>query len=369
MPLSIAPILKREQSMAGTRARQIFPESANMAAPVISRAVYQGSSRVDDVILGGQSRAGIGISSGGGPHAFRTSEAYDNNLVFGPLPGRATAETRLDSGDSTMTGGATAPSQSHESRLPVTNMHDASRAEASIFRAAAVGAGFESIRHSGAGVSLQGWLPLHQGGLSSGIVARARSPIQLSSGRPAGIRAALGDPLLDGATSSRAVRSTETAPDVLLRTATAGEAFDFHSAPAGLAPVLLPMRFGALTAPPLMRRSDVPVRHELHAPAPATQSVSLDLPLAAPTIRRDERSSAVLHRSNGTSLQAASREAASAASRALPIGAGAEIPVVEAPAAAAKPQIDLDELVEKAWQKLMRKLTIEQERRGYSRWL
>jgi hypothetical protein len=29
--------------------------------------------------------------------------------------------------------------------------------------------------------------------------------------------------------------------------------------------------------------------------------------------------------------------------------------------------IDLDELVEKAWQKLLHKLTIEQERRGYSR--
>ena len=39
----------------------------------------------------------------------------------------------------------------------------------------------------------------------------------------------------------------------------------------------------------------------------------------------------------------------------------------ETPAAGAKPQIDLDELVDKAWQKLMRKVAIEQERRGYTR--
>jgi hypothetical protein len=32
-------------------------------------------------------------------------------------------------------------------------------------------------------------------------------------------------------------------------------------------------------------------------------------------------------------------------------------------------QIDLDELVEKAWQKLMLKVTIERERRGGTRWL
>ena len=41
-----------------------------------------------------------------------------------------------------------------------------------------------------------------------------------------------------------------------------------------------------------------------------------------------------------------------------------------APQANADPvaaQMDIDELVEKAWQKIMRKLTIEQERRGYTR--
>ena len=72
--------------------------------------------------------------------------------------------------------------------------------------------------------------------------------------------------------------------------------------------------------------------------------------------------------SNGASFQTASQEAASAPNRPLPISDGAEPPIVEAPTAGAQPQIDLDELVEKAWQKIMRKLTIEQERRGYSRW-
>ena len=83
---------------------------------------------------------------------------------------------------------------------------------------------------------------------------------------------------------------------------------------------------------------------------------------------RDERSLAVLHRSNGAFFQTAPQEAASATNHALPIGDGAEPRVVEPPTAGAQPQIDLDEIVEKAWEKLMRKLTIEQERRGYSRW-
>ena len=92
------------------------------------------------------------------------------------------------------------------------------------------------------------------------------------------------------------------------------------------------------------------------------------MPFAALAVMRDERGLAALHRSNGTSLQTAPQETSSAANRLLPIEVSAETGRVESPAAAAKPQIDLDELVEKAWQKLMRKLTIEQERRGYTRW-
>ena len=105
-----------------------------------------------------------------------------------------------------------------------------------------------------------------------------------------------------------------------------------------------------------------------YAPVPEMRGTAHEMPFAALAVMRDERGLAALHRSNGTSLQTAPQETSSAAHRLLPIEVSAETGRVESPAAAAKPQIDLDELVEKAWQKLMRKLTIEQERRGYTRW-
>lgn len=271
------------------------------------------------------------------------------------------------------------PGQPHDGELPATDFHDPLSMEVRISRAAVTGAGFGTARDYGDAGIPQGWLPRNQAGLPlGGGIARTQRSLQRVIGRSAaplliarsgGIRTALGDQLPDGTILSRAVQSTETSPDGLIRTATAGETSEFHSPSAGLTPVRAPMRPITMTPPPLMRRSDVPARRQQHAPVPATRGISHDLPLAALSVMRDERSLAVLHRSNGTSVQTAPQEAASAASRALPIGAGAEIRAVETPTAASKPQIDLDELVEKAWQKLMRKLTIEQERRGYTRWL
>jgi hypothetical protein len=91
------------------------------------------------------------------------------------------------------------------------------------------------------------------------------------------------------------------------------------------------------------------------------------MPFVVPSIAAGERALTVVHHASGRSLQTIPQETASAASRALPIDAGAEVRPVKTPTATSKPQIDLDELVEKAWQKLMRKLTKEQERRGYLR--
>lgn len=74
------------------------------------------------------------------------------------------------------------------------------------------------------------------------------------------------------------------------------------------------------------------------------------------------------HRNNGTSIQTVPQGSVPAVTGAVPIGVEGESLAVEKSTAAAA-QIDLDELVEKAWQKLMFKLTVEQERRGYSRWI
>jgi hypothetical protein len=48
-------------------------------------------------------------------------------------------------------------------------------------------------------------------------------------------------------------------------------------------------------------------------------------------------------------------------------GRAEEAEVHQADIGGSQSRIDLDELVEKAWQKLMHRLRIEQERRGYSR--
>jgi len=98
-----------------------------------------------------------------------------------------------------------------------------------------------------------------------------------------------------------------------------------------------------------------------------------DLPLT-PLLRTESQGSAILtHRINGGSLVQTSPQlfesATIGAAAATPIGNGKEPGVREMKTEASPPPIDLDELVEKAWQKLMHKLTIEQERRGCTRWL
>ena len=375
MPLSIAPVLKRERSMTESGDQRIYSERANRLAPIILRAEYQGSSTVDDVILGGESGAGIGISSGQGSRSLRTREVSDTNLIFGPLPSRAGTEVRRSSDDSTRTSGITSLAQSRGGKLPGTNVDNPLRVEASILRTVA-GAEFATIHHSDPEGSLQGWVPLHQGRSSSGSFALARSLMPRTEGRPAaplliarsvGMLTAIEDQPPGVTTPTRANQSTVISPGELIRVSTVGATSAFHSQSAGLMAVLAPTRPLTLTPPALLRRSDSSAIAERRATASATRETSYEMPLVAPSIAAGERALTMFHHANGRSLQTAPQETASAASRALPIDAGAEVRAIKTPAAAAKPQIDLDELVEKAWHKLMRKLTIEQERRGYLR--
>ena len=53
---------------------------------------------------------------------------------------------------------------------------------------------------------------------------------------------------------------------------------------------------------------------------------------------------------------------------ALSSSSGEETAAAATQTSAPQAQVDPDELVEKVWQQLMHKLTIEQERRGYTRW-
>ena len=243
-------------------------------------------------------------------------------LAFGRSVSRAGIETRHISGDSTRTSGGTMPGQPHVGELPATDVHDPLSMEVRISRAAVTGAGFGTARDYGDAGIPHGWLPISQAGLPlGGGIARTQRSLQRVTGRSAaplliarsgGIRTATGDQLPGITIPSQAIQSTEPLPVEWIRDVRAGESSEFHLPSAGLTSVLSPMR-AMTTTPVLMRRFDVPARQRQHAPGPATRGISHDLPLAALSVMRDERSLAVLHRSNGTSLQTASQEAASAA--------------------------------------------------------
>lgn len=427
MPLSIGPIFQREQSIPGTTQQRIFPERSVGFALAVSRSEDQGPSRFDSSIRG-ETGEGISVFSGGGTGVLRTHGIADNSLVSriknpsdnsGVIPAnpretegragiqknqtsldsrlrgndefglpslstnvsttalafdrsvnRAGIETRHISGDSTTTSGGTPPA---------TDVHDSLSMVVRISRAAMTGAGFGMARDYGDAGIPQGWLPINQAGLPlGGGIARTQRSLQRVIGRSAapllitrsGVIRTAGSDQLPGITiPSQAIQSTEPLPVEWIRDVRAGESSEFPLLSAGLTPALAPVRAVTINRTVLMRRSDVPPRLETHAPALEMRGTFHEMPFAALAVMRDERALSALHRPNGTSLQTAPQETSSAASSLLPIEVSAQTGRVETSTVVAKPQIDLDELVEKAWRKLMRKLIIEQERRGYTRWL
>jgi hypothetical protein len=126
------------------------------------------------------------------------------------------------------------------------------------------------------------------------------------------------------------------------------------------------------TAPPLLRLADIGRDRDQQPSIMQARDAALDMPLA-PLLRTESRDDLTLHyRVNGAVVQTISAglgkaTGASGGAPAALVGGGEPKAIGTEKGASAAP-IDLDELVEKAWQKLMRKLTIEQERRGYSRW-
>src|SRR5215813_7206816 len=119
-----------------------------------------------------------------------------------------------------------------------------------------------------------------------------------------------------------------------------------------------------ITAPAVLHRSAASPNQEPYTLAPANGGAFHDLPLVAQSMIAKEINLTAAHHTNETSIQTAPEgQPVSPLTRTAPIG-GLEAAGIEANPDASKQQIDLDELVEKAWQKLMRKLTIEQERRG-----
>ncbi len=129
------------------------------------------------------------------------------------------------------------------------------------------------------------------------------------------------------------------------------------------APPSTPVRSTAMVPLALMRAP----QRRAERPPDTRGGGGPELVLVARTADADGRVTAIQRITPGV-VPSAPPVPAVGGGRALAVGTGVDGRGAQAPAAGAKPQIDLDELVEKAWQKLMRKVAIEQERRGYTRW-
>jgi hypothetical protein len=144
-------------------------------------------------------------------------------------------------------------------------------------------------------------------------------------------------------------------------------ASDGRPRPAGLTMVLPAMRSMTISRPAPMRAADLPADASHHAAGPAG-TAGPELRLAAhPAPAAGDRVTAI-QRASEFSVQAAASTPTVSAEGRVPVGAVVDARVGRTQAGASNGRIDLDELVERTWQKLMRKVAIEQERRGYTRW-
>jgi hypothetical protein len=94
-----------------------------------------------------------------------------------------------------------------------------------------------------------------------------------------------------------------------------------------------------------------------------------DMPLVPPFKTESQDGSPAHQRVNGLVVQSSPQAPASVSLGVASSRSGERAEAHKAATEASQPQVDLDELVERTWQKLLRKLTIEQERRGGRRWL
>jgi hypothetical protein len=129
---------------------------------------------------------------------------------------------------------------------------------------------------------------------------------------------------------------------------------------------------GALVSPPFLRRFHGQSERGQQTSAVMLRDAAPDLPLVHPLRPEDQYSLAARQHANGSIMQTSPQPAATTTGSAemlTSIGNGQGPAIAETQTRSSQAQIDLDELVEKTWQKLMDKLTIEQERRGRMQWL
>jgi hypothetical protein len=374
MPISIAPIFKRHESVASSVQSPLIPEVSVGFASTASRAEYQGSSRIDNSIRGDETGAGISFSFGDGSRVLRPHEASDSNRMLGQSLSHAAIARKNTFGDSIKNSGHSAPDQSRARPIAATDLYDRPSIEVSLSRGTPAGVSFGTVSDSGAIVRQEGWLPIAEAGLPLMGLAVAQSSIQRVFGRFAAplliartalTSMALGNQLPRRTEAPEISQSTEIVRAGWSRSRNAGEPAEITPRSPELVTSIAPLWSTTITAPAVLHRSAASPNQEPYTLAPANGGAFHDLPLVAQSMIAKEINLTAAHRNNGTSMiRTAPQDSVRAVTGGVPFGAEGGSLAVEKSTAAAQPQIDLDELVEKAWQKLMRKLTIEQERRG-----
>jgi len=276
-------------------------------------------------------------------------------------------------GDFTRTRGDSLPDQPRARAIAATDLYDRPSIEVSMSRGAPAGVGFGTVSDSGAIGHQEGWLPIAEAGSPLMGFAGAQSSIQRVFGRFAAPLLTARTALTSMAPGNQLPRRTE-APEInqsteivragWSRSRNAGEPAEITPRSPELVTSIAPLWSTTITAPAVLHRSAASPNQEPYTLAPANGGAFHDLPLVAQSMIAKEINLTAAHHTNETSIQTAPEgQPVSPLTRTAPIG-GLEAAGIEANPDASKQQIDLDELVEKAWQKLMRKLTIEQERRG-----
>jgi hypothetical protein len=375
MPLSIGSVNAGGNRYFGGESPRAFADNLGASGPRVSRMAAEGLS--GGLSRGSVSEAGRGVrvSSGVVSHAVQTQEASANTHGIYPLLSRTGSESLHGSSGSTGPPGAVSSVHGDGYGIGLAAAYAPLGFVSSIFRKSMSVAELGRNTGSTLPISPRRTLPLIRGGLLFRNFSGASDLRHVDAARVAAPRLLARSPALHGVVSD-SLPDTASPPQGMqsfggfstgMSQSTTSEAFLLYpSPPAGPTPVLLSTKAGA---PNLLRSLTTAKRLQEPFGNLAARKIAYDMPLAVRALAAPDRQSAIVPSLQGAALQAVAQQTGPPVSHAFPIsGAESANKPGEIPAAGAQQKIDLDEIVEKAWQKLMRKLTIERERRGYTRW-
>jgi hypothetical protein len=389
MPISIAPLIEREPPAVGFSTGRRMPERTDSRTGEISRAEYQPAATFASMISRAERKITTAVARMISDRESSQERVYPFAAPAGALAASPIPWTALRIGEllrpahhrsamraygaSIRAGEMPSPAQPRPGKFSATRL-DSFRAVMPVSRSASTVGGPLSDHFVFSG-TLQGWLPLYESaGLSSDRMRGTASSGQQPTQRP--LPAVLtrwfdsaATEIYPSSTWKAASPLIQLTENTLIPPSGAAKMYELHSVPTAVfAPIFTDRAMASISGPvsqtPAVQRQHTDSAAIMETSYPPTFPV-----ISASTVsaRDGDRGVSVGSGTKGISLQPVADQSAPA-NHAVPISAGAEIRAVETPAAPGKPQIDLDELVEKAWQKLMRKLTVERERRGYTRW-